>query len=431
MNGFDSETERYVLGSMVNDSNLLSDGIAELQTDDFSVKEYMALFNLISVAYQAGEEITVTSFYIKHSTKLKELGISWTRVTDVFTNAVDFKTACKKLKANTKARQLLALTDRIKKGLEAEQDIGEITADIEKTVLDCDVGEKRLYMSPKNLAIRCSDELAARIDQTKKKAIYTSFYHLNTISGGFEAGDLVILSGGTGTGKSAFAMNLARDIGITQKKPCLYVNSEMSEAQMALRWTALLAETSHRKLRTGEIKTEAYGQIMCKLDLCYSGLVHTLTIPDLRLDRVASELRRFKAHEGIEVAFIDYIGRCDFLDAKNKDEWQILTGAARKLKTLAQELEIVIIMLAQLNTSGRLAQASYMSHEADLWLNLDKPDPEELEDPWNMVLQIKKARNAECGEIRLYFCGDLLTFTDNKEVAIKLDRKADLERKAG
>ena len=283
-------------------------------------------------------------------------------------------------------------------------------------------------MSPKDLANRCADEVAVRMDKKRNKAVFTSFNRLNKISGGFEDGDLIILSGGTGTGKSAFAMNLTRDIGITQKVPCLYINSEMSEAQMALRWAALLSHISHQNLRTGEITTDDYGHIMQRLDVCLASTVHTATIPDLRLEPVISEIRRFKAHEKIKVAVIDYIGRCDFIDAKNKDDWQILTGAARKLKTIAQELEIVVIMLAQLNTSGRLAMASYMSHEADLWLNLDKPDPEEIQDPWNMFLQIKKARNAATGEIPLYFCGDMLTFTDNKNMAIELAKREQVKQ---
>lgn len=66
-----------------------------------------------------------------------------------------------------------------------------------------------------------------------------------------EAGDLVILSGETGGGKSAFAANLARDIAVTQKQPLLYINNEMSADQMALRWSALIGGYDHGTLRGG------------------------------------------------------------------------------------------------------------------------------------------------------------------------------------
>lgn len=203
---------------------------------------------------------------------------------------------------------------------------------------------------------------------------------MNRATGGLESGDLVILSGSTGGGKSAFAANLSRDICVTQKLPGLYINSEMSADQMALRWAAILGEMSHIALRAGSIHQDDFMRLPLKLDAFNSGGLHTLTIADLRVDTVLSEVRRFKAKEGIRIAIIDYIGRCDFLDNKNKDDWQLLTGAARRLKTLVQEQEIAIIMLAQLSASGRLAQASYMSHEADLWLNLRKPNEEETKE---------------------------------------------------
>lgn len=424
MTGFDAENERYIQGAMICYPDLLIKGMAELSQDLFSLREHRIVFDLLNGMYRNNEPVTPESVYRMHSAKIKDLGIRWASFTDVFANDGDFEVACKKLKNDAHGRMLLALAERIKKGLEANEDIETIIADTEKNMLECNTGLQRLYMSPKTLAIRCADEVAARMDNTKNKAIFTSFKRLNYFTGGFEDGDLIILSGGTGTGKSAFAMNLTCDIGIMQKIPCLYANSEMSEGQIALRITALLSGTSHRQLRNGNIETDTYGRIIQKLDLCNAGAIHTITIPDLRLDKVTIELRRFKAHEGIKVAIIDYVGRCDFLDAKNKDDWQVMTGAARKLKTLAQELEIVVIMLAQLNASGRLAQASYMSHEADLWLNLDKPNPGEIQEPWNMLLQIKKARNSITGEIPLYFCGDILTFTDNKNIAIELARKA-------
>ena len=103
-----------------------------------------------------------------------------------------------------------------------------------------------------------------------------------------------------------------------------------------------------------------------------------------------------------------------------KDDWQILKSAAQKLKTLAQDLGIVVIMLAQVNESGRLAQASYMAHEADLWLNIDTPDEEGQKQihPYNCLLKINKARNADKRKpIGLYFDGDKMRFTDDKNEA--------------
>lgn len=424
----DLETERYTIACLVQGEDYVSDGTAELLQDDFSYSPFQILFSLIGEMYQQGESITVNSFYIKHSSIIKQLGIKWIDMTGCFVNMSDFKVACQRLKEMTRARRLMKLSDTIRNELEGGTSSVDVLTEIEKTVLSADSKvSSRQHITPKEMAVKCLDVVAERMDETTrgKQCIFTGFSRLNKTTGGFEAGDLVILSGSTGGGKSAFAMNLSKDIAITQKIPCVYINSEMSDKQMALRWSALLGEVKHSALRAGSISDDDFKKIATRLDVLYSGGLHTMTMPDLRIDSVISEIRRHKARNNIRVAIVDYIGRMDYGDVKNKDDWQMLTGASRKLKTLAQEQGITVIMLAQLSESGKLAQASYMSHEADLWLNLRKPNESEDDDfynrrePWNMVLEIRKGRNAPTGIMPIYFYGENLKFTDSAQEAFK------------
>ena len=91
------------------------------------------------------------------------------------------------------------------------------------------------------------------------------------------------------------------------------------------------------------------------------------------------------------------------------------------LKTLAQEQDITVIMVAQLTADGgRLAQGSYMKHEADLWVNIKRFSEDDLYKarPWNCCLEFRKARNTETGKkLLMNFYGDMLTFTDNQKEA--------------
>lgn len=422
----DNETERYILAACTEGTAYLGEAISELAASDFYQKEHKAIFDAMAAMYRDGQEVTAQTFYFKHGDMVKSMGISWTKFTDVFTNQAAFKAAIQKLKETAKTRELLALSDTIRHDIENGDTATEIKAKIEIALAKCESSAGRDYISPKEMSRKCLDVVAERMEpeERNRKCIYTGFGTLNRATGGFENGDLIILSGSTGGGKSAFAANIARDICVMQKLPGLYINSEMSADQMALRWSAILGEMSHTALRNGSIQQSNFSKLPLRLDAFDSGGLHTLTIPDLRVDTVLSEVRRFKAKEGIRLAIIDYIGRCDFLDSKNKDDWQLLTGAARRLKTLAQEQQIAIIMLAQLSASGRLAQASYMSHEADLWLNLRKPNEDETKAflggklPWNLILEIVKGRNAPTGIIPLFFFGDRLTFTDDKEKAL-------------
>lgn len=424
MSTCDLNAERYLLGCMTYGTEYLSEVFAAGIEDDFTLRENKIVFELMKKDFENSEVITQQSFFIRHGAMLKDLGVNWIWLTDVLPHIEDCRTAIRKLKATTKARKLLALSDTIRREIDVGKDINELRAIVENELSKMETSSTRSYIGPKDMAASILDVVASRMDSDtrNKKCIHTGFGKLNRVIQGLESGDLVILSGGTGGGKSAFAMNLSKDIAVIQKLPLLYLNSEMGPEQLALRWASLVGGISHTKLREG-ITQEEYQKLVTKLEAYYKGHVHSLTVPNLRVDVVLSEIRRFKSQYGIRVAVVDYIGRMDFLDSKNKDDWQLLTGAARRLKTLAQEQNIVIIMLAQLNASGRLAQASYMSHEADLWLNLRKPGEDELrefenrQEPWNMVLEIQKARNAPTGTLPLYFAGERLLFTDNEKEA--------------
>lgn len=416
----DAKNERYILGCMACKEECLIEGLAELTDDDFYAKENKFIFGLMRQMYQDGESFTENGFYIRHSEKVRELGINWVEFVDVWAHFPDFQMACRKLANTTKLRRLLRLSDTVRQQIESGADPKEVIDGIEKSLVSMDSSsDGREYLTPKEMAETCINVVAERMDEDTraKKCIYTGFRSLNRTTGGIEDGDLVILSGSTGGGKSAFAANIARDVAMTQKLPCLYINSEMSREQMALRWSALLGGVSHSKLRGGSLSQDEFAQLVPKLDKLHSGKLHTLTMPDLRVDSAISEIRRYKAHHGIRMVFIDYIGRCDFGDTKNRDDWQVLTGAARRFKTIAQQQGLAIVMLAQLNESGRLAQASYMSHEADLWLSLRKVEDEDRAalagKPWNVILQIRKGRNAPTGNIPLYFLGERLLFTDD------------------
>ena len=141
----------------------------------------------------------------------------------------------------------------------------------------------------------------------------------------------------------------------------------------------------------------------------------------MQIAGVLAEIRRMKERYNIELAVVDYIGRMEMMDRKDVKDWQVLTNAARKLKTVAQELNITVIMVAQLTgDGGKLAQASYMEHEADLWLNIQKIPESDLpmKWPWNSMIEFRKARNAERGkQIAMHFYGDMLTFTDERKEA--------------
>ena len=447
----DKATEENVLALIMNaKKDIVSDVFARITPDDFYFDGYRKVFTFLYGCYMAGEETTLFSMTQKHEadfarlskmcpTSLIEIGTGFQNID--YANETIGKSEdtvgifADRLAEKRRMRDLNEIQIRIADGLEKEEETEKTYEAIESLLLSKHTSSNhRSYLSPTDMADLMLSAVAERMDKTKrdKEIIYTSYEQFNRRSGGFEKGNLVILSAASGVGKSAFSINIVRDVAYVSNKPVLYLNSEMTDKQQARRYASLLSRVSHKTIRNGDVTEKQYNKIL-QVASDFSGKqIHTITIPDMQLSHVVAEIKRMKTRCGIELAVVDYIGRMDVTKAFGKDmqEWQIMEQTARELKNLALELDIVIIMVAQLSSNGQsLAKGSSMKNECDLWVNLKRVDKDDLKEYydthgegldkwWNVILDFKKARSAEFGaKIPMHFYGDELLFTDNEEEA--------------
>lgn len=422
----DQQCEQRICAAMMQKKEWLLDIVSEVKPDDFFFQATRDLYIILYRMHSDGEEVNASSVLMLHGPEVQNLnfGRSFIHLATDVLMLHEVKSYIKRLHELRDIRSLMGVADTLKLMIQNGESAENIYKTLEDAVISHTVvGNGRTLIMPDEMAEACVMAVTERMDdkERNKKMLYTSFKNLNYATGGFEKGDLVIMSAETGGGKSAFAMNICRDIGITQKRPVFYLNSEMSKEQMALRWSAFLGHVSHSKLRNGSTSEEEFKQVEQAAGLMNSSSLYTLNMPDMQIAGVLAEIRRMKNRYNIEIAIVDYIGRMEMLDRKDVKDWQVLTNAARQLKTIAQELDITVVMVAQLTgDGGKLAQASYMEHEADLWLNIQKIPESDLpmKWPWNSMIEFRKARNAERGkQIAMRFYGDMLAFTDDRKEA--------------
>lgn len=419
----DIQCERETLVQIITGND--ADALTALTENDFAGAEHKYIFKLLNQMLVNGKELSPVSFAMENKDALMRMDVNFS-VAEFLRVMVfgDVGARIQRLQEKTNVRKVIALRDNINSLLTKNKKSDAIFSEIENELIKYQsTGFTRTEITPEQLAETCIETISNRRDKEKlnKKVIFTGYKELNYITGGFERGDLVIISAKSGDGKSALAMNLSYQIAMIQKRPVYYINSEMTTEQMALRWAAITSKFNYRKMKVGNITDDEMITICENVDKVYKSKLYTLTIPDLQIANILTELRKAKRKYNIDVAVVDYIGRMDMTDNKDKEDWKLLKAAAMKLKTMAQQLDLVVIMIAQLNKSGNLAQASQMDQEADLWLNLTRVrDEEQLGKmyPFNAIAYVNKARNAE-NEVALplLFTGDTLTFISNKEEA--------------
>lgn len=261
---------------------------------------------------------------------------------------------------------------------------------------------------------RQMQEDARAMGETPLEGVPTGLHRLNTLTLGYKPGDLIILGAQTGHGKTAFALNSANAVCVAAGQPALYVNTEMSRQQIAYRWGAILAEIPLQKIRTGSLTNEELSQVRAGFErLTNSGFL-TSTIPNLTPDKLQTLARKAKLQHKIQFLILDYVGRMEKRDPKYA-EWQVLEDIVKTCKITAQNLEIAVMVLVQLNSDGTLQGAKRMKNECDLMLQLlplDVDDGDDVdkrreefqrkykktyEPGFNYYLRIDKSRDSESG----------------------------------
>lgn len=447
----DQVAEENVLGLiMTAPKEVVADIFSRITVDDLYYDGYRQFFTLLRNCYINGEETTIFAITNLHQSEFERiaklcktspiaLGTGHGNIN--YSSAMLGKSEdvigilADRLAEKRRMRNLHDIETRIAKGLDKKESTWETFEAVEKMLMEKNVSsDKRSYLSPNDMANLMVESVSERMDKKKrnKEIIYTSYEQFNRRSGGLENGNLVILSAGSGVGKSALAINLVRDVAYVSNKPVLYLNSEMTDKQQARRYASLLSKVSHKAIRNGDVTDEQFNKIFKVANDFRTKQIHTITIPDMQLSHVIAEIKRMKTRADIALAVVDYVGRMDITKTFKKDmqEWQIMEQTARELKNLALELDIVIIMVAQLSSNGQtLAKGSSMKNECDLWINLKRVGNEDLKEYydthgegldkwWNVILDFKKARSAEFGaKIPMHFYGDELLFTDDEEEA--------------
>jgi len=227
---------------------------------------------------------------------------------------------------------------------------------------------------------------------------------------GAKPGDLILLAAKTGQGKTAVALNMARRVAIVDKIPTLYLNTEMSKEQIAMRLAGMMSGIDIYDIRYGNIEDEGHRHIVNQAGQIYNSKLFVYNCPNLTKAKLISTVRKYQRQQGIKLVILDYIGRMDKLHPDLK-EWQVLEDMVKTCKILAQNENLAMLVLVQLNDDGTLQAAKRMKNECDLFLKffeLEEKTIATLQHKYigqiSHALAIDKNRDGEAGKmIPVYF----------------------------
>ena len=278
---------------------------------------------------------------------------------------------------------------------------------------------------PKNVineTNRVVDEISANVmNGNNLSGKQSGWKMIDKYLGGWNAGDLVVVAGRPGMGKSAIALCLLKDFAVTGGKG-LFIGLEMSNDQLARRYISLLANIPNYKIRNGNLNQYELTQ-MCEAANKQQTEFYIDDDPIMTVADIRGKAKLHKARFGLELLVIDYI---QLVKGTKSNREQEIAEISRSMKLLAKELHCTVMILAQLSRKSEerqdkrpmlsdLRESGAIEQDADVVLFPFRPAYYDKEKPTieNAELIISKNRNGECVVIPTRFNGTLTEYTED------------------
>jgi replicative DNA helicase len=183
------------------------------------------------------------------------------------------------------------------------------------------------------------------------RGVPTGFPQLDNLLAGLQKSDLVILAARPSMGKTALALDIARQTATKHKTPVGVFSLEMSSEQLVDRMLAAQAGVNSWKLRTGNIKNdEDFERLQDAMGVLSEAPIYIDDKPSTSVLAMRSVARRLKLEKGLQLIIVDYLQLITPTNSRQTDNLvQQTTEISRGLKAMARELEVPVLALSQLS----------------------------------------------------------------------------------
>ncbi|MGI8552041.1 MAG: replicative DNA helicase [Dehalococcoidia bacterium] len=269
-------------------------------------------------------------------------------------------------------------------------------------------------------------------------AIRSGFIDLDTLLGGMKRSDLIILAARPSIGKSAFAMNIARNAAVGQRAKVAVFSLEMSAEQLAQRMLSSEANVDSTRLRLGEHTEAEERRIMHSIGVLSECDIYLDETPVLYVAEMRSKLRRLATERGLDLVIVDYLQLMHSGNNFGENRVQEIGFISRSLKEMARELSVPILALSQLTRAvetrqphipmlSDLRESGSIEQDADVVMFIYREDAYTKQDDWQDAnpstpgrayptgiaqIIVAKHRNGPTGTVDLRFVNRIAKFED-------------------
>lgn len=419
----DLDAEKSVLAAILIDKDAIIKASEILKPESFYSKAHQAIFEAMLELYD--KRMTIDVITLKDQlTKDKKIrtvgGVSGiSQLSNLLSTAANVENYASMVKEKYVKRELISLSNEVGNlAFDESKEVNEILDSAEQRVMSISqTHARRDFLPIKQTLVESFD----RLDELQKsggelRGLSTGFADLDRMTAGLQKSNLVILAARPGTGKTAFAVNIAQYATIMAKKKVGFFSLEMSREELVDRLLVGQADIDAWKLKTGRLSQEDFLKISDAMGVLAESKLFIDDTPGLSIYEMRTKARRLMMEQNIDLLIVDYLQLAHGQNRENRV--QEVGEISQGLKNIARELKIPVLALAQLSRAveqrgekapqlSDLRESGSIEQDADVVMFLYRKDDDLRE---SVTLRIAKHRNGGLGDIELYFRGDRVKF---------------------
>lgn len=423
-----NEAEMSVLGVTFLSKTALEKVCEEITEEMFYSDAHQKIFNAIKSLYTENIPLDVTTL-TEELDKKKNLnavgGIEYiTEIIDSVATAANVDYYINIVREKATLRSLIdTATEIATDAYDNEDNINSVLDNAERNILNVIKARQTGEFITIGEALRKAQENLERLAKNKSEitGVPTGFYDLDKATSGLHEGEMIIIAARPGMGKTALALNIATNAAFHTDKAVAIFNLEMPAEQLVNRMISAIGQIDSKKLQTGQLQHNDWKRYNEAMSQLADTNIYIEDDAGITCSEIKAKCRRLAASDkGLGLVVIDYLQLITSGAKRTESRQQEVSDISRSLKTMAMELKVPVVALAQLSRNAEkrennqpmladLRESGSIEQDADLVMFINRKDyykeKGELNKETNVPCDIiiAKHRKGSTGKFELLF----------------------------
>jgi replicative DNA helicase len=425
-----TEAEESVLGSLLIDPEAIEAVANFLHTEDFYHPRNRDIYSAMLRLYDRRQptDFVMVCDELERADLLEPIGgIGYlSRILTIVPTSIHVEYYGRVVQRTAVMRRLIQVAGRIAAiGYEDVADIREALERAEQELFQVtQLRVTRDFMHIREVLAEYLEQIQLDVSSNAATAaVPTGYVDLDRLLGGLQRSDLVILAARPSLGKTALALNIARNSALRFNMTTAIFSVEMSRVQIAQRFLSTESEVDSSRIREGRLSQQDIRKLSEAVDTLSAAPIYIDDTPAISITELRAKARRLHGEHPIDMIIVDYLQLVNGSVPENRV--QAISEVSRSLKALARELNVPLLALSQLSRAvesrtphipmlSDLRDSGSIEQDADVVMFIYREDVYDRESERKGIteIHIAKHRNGPTGVVNLLFLDRSTRFVD-------------------